>query len=66
MDGFNFSEAFLDAAFKALMWNECKTDEEKAFFNVLCEVCTRYHISVKDFMQASTELEQRIKELHND
>lgn len=66
MDNFNFSEAFLDVAFKALILNDCETDEEKETFNILCEICARYHISIRDYIQASQEFEKRIKELNDE
>lgn len=61
MSDFNFSEAFLEVAYKALLLNECKIDEERRVFDVLCAVCAEYGIPVKSYMEASMAIEARLK-----
>lgn len=61
-NNFTFSEAFLNLAFKALMLNECETDDEKRLFEIVCDVCDKHNIPVKSFMEANSEIEARIKE----
>ena len=65
-NNFTFSEAFLNLAFKALMMNECESDEEKQQFSFICDVCDKYKIPVKSYLEASKELEELLKELNDE
>ena len=62
MDNFTFSDAFMDVAFKALMFGECETEEERKLFKIICDVCNKYDIRVRSYIEASSEIEQRMRE----
>lgn len=62
MDDFKFSDAFLDMAFKAIIFSECENEEEQKQFNIFCDVCAKHNISVRTFIEVASEIEKRIKE----
>ena len=62
-DNFQFSEAFLDIAYKALVMSMLQTETERRSFEICCEVCAKFKIPVKKFHEAISELNKRLEEL---
>ena len=57
---YNFSKSFLEVAYRAIMMNAMKDDDEQTRrLNILFEVCDKYNIPVKDFLDAITELNEK-------
>ena len=65
MENANISEDLLDNAYKLLMLSMSKTDFEKATFETICAVCDKHNLSVRKYMAAVNELNDRLKELEN-
>lgn len=64
MNDYNFSKSFLEIAYRAIMMNAFKGNEvETRKLNDLFEVCDKYNIPVKDFVDALTELNDRTADL---
>ena len=54
---YNFSKSFLEVAYRAIMLNAFQGDEvETRKLTILFEVCDKYKIPVKDFIDAMSEL----------
>ena len=62
-ENFQFSEAFLDFAYKALVLSQLKTKEERRAFDACCEVCAKFKIPLKSFHEAISELNKRLEDL---
>lgn len=62
MNNLNFSEEFLDFAYKALGSSVCQTDDEIDSFSILCRVCDKYGISIRKFMAALNELNKLMED----
>lgn len=62
MEDFNFSDAFLDIAYKALVMSTLQTKKERRQFEICCEVCAKFKIPVKSFHEAINELNKRLEE----
>lgn len=65
MDNFNFSETFLEIAYEAVIMSSLKTKIEHRRFELICEVCNKYKISVKSFLELINELSKRLEELND-
>lgn len=60
---FNFSDAFLDFAYKAVVMSQLQTEEERRAFYAFCEVCAKFKLPFKAFHEAINELNKRLEEL---
>lgn len=60
-----FSEAIYDAAYRILA-HSCITDEkDQRTFQILCQVCDKYGISVRTYMAMIGEINKLMEEGNN-
>lgn len=55
-----FTDAFVDAAFRIVMKHSCDTPEDRAMFGLVCEICDKYEIPVHKYIEAVRELAERL------
>ena len=66
MPDYNFSESFLELAYRTVMLDNCKTEAEKRHFEVLCKVCDNFGISVKKYIEMLSAISELLKEFNDD
>lgn len=62
---FDFSETFFEAAYRFVFYNMCKTEHDKQLFTVLCEISSKYGLTVQKLMDLLNELTQRTQEVND-
>lgn len=58
----DFSENFFEAAYRFVLYNMCKTEHDKRLFTVLCEISSKYGMTVQKLTDLLNELTQRTQE----
>lgn len=66
MSEFKFTDAFLDTAYVALLYDGCKTERDKQTIDCICEVCAAEGISVRKYMSVLLAVEKKMKEENGD
>lgn len=61
-----FSEAFLEMAYKAVMFSDAKTDEERQFLQVAATVCERNGISFRKYIHCAAEINAELAKLQQE
>lgn len=56
------TDAFVDLAYRIVVQHSCETPEERATFDIVCEICDKYDIPVRKYIDAVQELAKRLNE----
>ena len=56
-----FSEKFLDVAFRAIMLSSARTDKELRAFEIICDVCAKHGVSPRIYMAVLNEISETMK-----
>ena len=62
MDNFKFSDALLDDAYKIIAYSQCESDEERKLLEVVSNICKRYGIPFRKYMDAAAEINRLMEE----
>lgn len=63
MEQANFTDDLFDLAFKALAFNNAKTEVEKQSLQLICDICERHGVSVRKYMAILCEVDIELKKL---
>ena len=66
MPNYDFSESFLELAYRAVAYSNCKTEEEKRHFEMLCNICDKFEVPVKKYLDMLNEMTELLKEFNSD
>ena len=66
MDKIEFSDNFLDIAYKALLFASCETEADNRKYSALIASCEKHGISVRKFMNVFNEFERAMREIEED
>ncbi len=59
----DFTEAFYEAAYRLVGYNMCETEHDKKLFAVVCEVASKYGLTVQKLLELLNELNKRTEEV---